>query len=153
MKIMQLSTEADEGRPSDDGDSEDEDDQHMTLREISNELHLMCQLNHPNIVRAQEFFIQDGQCLIVMQLLEGPELMDALVEVGHKNGKEDGETGSYTESDARTVMGALFDAIAYMHETGITHRDLKLENLVLARPGDLSSVTIVDFGLAKVRLC
>eukprot|EP00873_Tetraselmis_striata_P004109 jgi/Tetstr1/424373/TSEL_014934.t1 len=151
VKVMQLSTESETAKPSngDGSDGDEDEDECMTLREISNELHLMCQLNHPNIVRAQEFFIQDGQCLIVMQLLEGPELMDALVEVGQKNGMEDGEAGSYTESDARTVMGALFDAIAYMHETGITHRDLKLENLVLARAGDLSSVTIVDFGLAK----
>eukprot|EP00951_Prasinocladus_malaysianus_P021890 scaffold181908_cov26-Prasinocladus_malaysianus.AAC.1 len=66
-----------------------------------------------------------------------------------KAGKEDGEAGSYTEADARTVMAALMDAISYMHEMGITHRDLKLENCVLATPGDLSSVVIVDFGLAK----
>lgn len=154
VKIMQLSATQDVAKSSSGEDSDEEGDdeegeQCMTLREISNELHLMCKLNHPNIVKIHEFFLQDAQCLIVMQLLEGPELMDALIEIGQKDGKEDGETGSYTESDARTVMGALIDAIAYMHETGITHRDLKLENLVLARPGDLSSVVIVDFGLAK----
>ena len=43
----------------------------------------------------------------------------------------------------------LLDAVAHMHAHGISHRDLKLENLVLGRPGDLSTVTIVDFGLAK----
>ena len=43
----------------------------------------------------------------------------------------------------------MLDAIAYMHASGVVHRDLKLENLVLARPYDLSSVTLVDFGLAK----
>ena len=46
-------------------------------------------------------------------------------------------------------MGRLLDAVAFMHLNHVTHRDLKLENLVLARPGDLSSVTIIDFGLAK----
>jgi len=43
-------------------------------------------------------------------------------------------------------MSSLIDAISYMHMQRITHRDLKLENLVLARKNDLSSVTIVDFG-------
>lgn len=46
-------------------------------------------------------------------------------------------------------MRALLDAISHMHDHGISHRDVKLENLVLARPSDLASVTIVDFGLAK----
>lgn len=47
------------------------------------------------------------------------------------------------------VMRCLLDAVSHMHGHGISHRDLKLENLVLARPRDLHSVTIVDFGLAK----
>ena len=33
--------------------------------------------------------------------------------------------------------------------TDVTHRDLKLENLLLARPNDISSVVIADFGLAR----
>lgn len=50
----------------------------------------------------------------------------------------------------QALMLCLLDAVAHMHAHGISHRDLKLENLVLARPGDVTSVTIVDFGLAKV---
>ena len=48
-------------------------------------------------------------------------------------------------------MGKLLDVVAYMHLQGVTHRDLKLENLVLKDPKrlDLSSVTLIDFGLAK----
>jgi serine/threonine protein kinase len=46
-------------------------------------------------------------------------------------------------------MCRLLDAVAHMHAHGISHRDLKLENLVLARPRDVASVTLVDFGLAK----
>jgi serine/threonine protein kinase len=49
----------------------------------------------------------------------------------------------------QTLMRGLLDAVAHMHAHGISHRDLKLENLVFGRAGDLSTVTIVDFGLAK----
>ena len=40
----------------------------------------------------------------------------------------------YTEDDVKTIMGRLLDAVAYMHLHSVTHRDLKLENLMLARP-------------------
>lgn len=36
-----------------------------------------------------------------------------------------------------------------MHSKSVVHRDLKLENLLLARPNDITSVKITDFGLAK----
>ena len=73
-----------------------------------------------------------------MELLEGQELVDAIEQ-----------HGLYDESDAKIVMGKMLDAIAFMHARGVVHRDLKLENLVLAAPDDLSTVTLVDFGLAK----
>jgi|TARA_B110000503_G_scaffold136037_1_gene217685 serine/threonine protein kinase len=138
----------------------------MSMAEMQNELVMMQQLSgHPNIVTVKEFFTEDadgratsgvaqhakdredpedrahpesGIVHVVMELLEGQELVTAIEE-----------HGLYDESDARIVMGKMLDAIAFMHARGVVHRDLKLENLVLAKPDDLSSVTLVDFGLAK----
>ena len=148
----------------------------MSMSEMTNELVMMQQLSgHPNIVTVKEFFTEDaeghatsgmasappaargassssdaapggvnggggggGVVHVVMELLEGPELVDAVAA-----------DGGYSESDAKIVMRSMLDAIAFMHARGVVHRDLKLENLVLARPGDVSSVTLVDFGLAK----
>lgn len=42
----------------------------------------------------------------------------------------------------------MFTGIEYMHAKNIMHRDLKPENLMLMKKGDLSSLKIVDFGLA-----
>jgi serine/threonine protein kinase len=146
----------------------------MSMAEMTNELIMMQQLSgHPNIVTVKEFFPEaaDGRVAsgvdattsvrcsggapgegpipdsrasaagavhVVMELLEGQELVDAIEQ-----------HGTYDESDAKIVMGKMLDAIAFMHARGVVHRDLKLENLVLAKPDDLSSVTLVDFGLAK----
>ena len=110
----------------------------LSFEEIMTEIEVVQQLDHDNIVNIYEYFIHRGSCYIVMKLLRGKELMAALLE-----------HGPYTETDVRVMMGSLLDAVAYMHVMSVTHRDLKLENLVLSRPGDLSSVTIVDFGLAK----
>ena len=155
----------------DDADSEDTNSQNkegsegwkthrtasMSMEEVTNELVLMQQLSgHPNIVTIKEFFTEDSpsastsvsktardqpnECIVhvVMEFLRGQELVDFITEVG-----------MCVEHDARQVMCPMLDAIAYMHASGVVHRDLKLENLVLARPYDLSSVTLVDFGLAK----
>ena len=146
----------------------------MSMSEMTNELIMMQQLSgHPNIVTVKEFFTEDargratsgvatpaargaespgspsapgdsapgaedGVVHVVMELLEGQELVDAIEQ-----------HGLYDESDAKIVMGKMLDAIAFMHARGVVHRDLKLENLVLAAPDDLSTVTLVDFGLAK----
>lgn len=54
------------------------------------------------------------------------------------------------EKDAQIIVKQLLSAVAFMHEKNVTHRDLKLENLLLARPNDISSVVIADFGLAFI---
>ena len=121
--------------------SEDADvPESLSREEIENELSLMQQLNHPNIIHIKEYFVEKSKFYLVMDLMEGPEIQDALSSLGE---------GHYTENDVRLIMRGLFESMAYMHGRGIAHRDLKLENLVLRRPGDLSSVCIVDFGLAK----
>ncbi len=76
---------------------------------------------------------------IVTDLLPGGPLLDALLAQGDE---------AYSEADARTAFTALLRGLNYLHARGVTHRDVKLDNLLLAVPGDLSSVRIVDFGLA-----
>jgi serine/threonine protein kinase len=56
---------------------------------LMNELELMGRLQHPNIVRFVEYFLQDdpamphyGACIIVMDLLEGPDMMDFIDSAG-----------------------------------------------------------------------
>jgi serine/threonine protein kinase len=110
----------------------------LSFEEIMTEIEVVQRLKHPHIINIHEYFLHRSNCFIVMDLLHGVELMDALI--AH---------GPYTEHDVQEIMAALLDAVGYMHLHGVTHRDIKLENLVLSRPAELGSVTIVDFGLAK----
>lgn len=61
----------------------------VAVQALMNELDLMGRLQHPNIVRLLEYFLQDdpalphcGACIIVMDLLHGSDLMDYMDEVG-----------------------------------------------------------------------
>ncbi len=126
IKVMKATASS---RPSDD---------EVSVEEIKNEIEVMKKLQHPNVIHVEEYFVQSGKFYIVMSCLRGGELLDALLDLGN-----------YNEEDAKTIARQLLDALAYMHVNNVTHRDLKLENLLLARPNDISSVVIADFGLAR----
>ena len=59
------------------------------------------------------------------------------------------EEGEYGESETATCLFELFTGLKDIHSRSITHRDLKLENLIFAEKDNLSSLRIADFGLAK----
>jgi serine/threonine protein kinase len=59
------------------------------------------------------------------------------------------ERGSYSEVVVRQCFAQLLSGVTHMHMHGVAHRDIKLENLLLEKAGDITQIRIVDFGLAK----
>eukprot|EP00873_Tetraselmis_striata_P025103 jgi/Tetstr1/445367/TSEL_033165.t1 len=101
------------------------------------EVELMRQLSdHPNIVSYREHFFYGGRLHIIMEYVKGANLGDAITY-----------RGSFAEEDAREVFRQLLSAVSYMHDRGIAHRDLKVEN-ILVTDFDHTAVKLVDFGLA-----
>lgn len=47
-----------------------------------------------------------------------------------------------------SIIHDVLDAVAYMHARGITHRDLKFENIMFSSP-ETDAVKVIDFGLSK----
>jgi len=70
-------------------------------------------------------------------LCSGGELFDVVAE---KQG--------FTEAVARSVTRGLVDALIYLHDHSIIHRDLKLENCLLLSKNNVNQVKICDFGLS-----
>ena len=105
---------------------------------LDNELKIMGMVDHPNIVRVEEYYECNGLVFIVMELMEGGELFDRLVEVEH-----------YTEKQAVEAFRPLVDAIRYCHSLGIVHRDLKPENLLYKTKDEDSLLKVSDFGFSK----
>ena len=55
----------------------------------------------------------------------------------------------YSEDDAARIVQSIINAVAYMHSQGISHRDLKYENVMFASTHPMADVKIIDFGLSK----
>ena len=53
-----------------------------------------------------------------------------------------------SEAEARAGLRAATEALRYVHDRGFVHRDVKLENLLMATPLDLSTLKLADFGFA-----
>lgn len=117
--------------------------EHMATRaDIMCEIDAILGLEHSAVCWIHEYFVWHNHAYLILELLRGGDLLDALTLAPE---------GRYSEGDARTIFQQLVEGVAYMHSMGVVHRDLKLDNLLLARKGDISSLKIVDFGLAKKR--
>jgi calcium/calmodulin-dependent protein kinase I len=107
---------------------------------LENEISIMKKVSHPNIVQMIAVFDTPEILYIVMELMQGGELYERIVK-----------QKKFTEEDAAKITRQIFDALAYLHDIGIVHRDLKLENLLLVtkEEGD-NRIKLADFGLSKL---
>ena len=114
-----------------------------TINEIINEIELLKKLDHPNIVKIFEFFIEPDGYYLITEYCGGGELFDAI----KKN-------GTFSEPVAANIMYQIFNAINYCHQTNnIIHRDLKPENILIVSKDESTgfyTVKIIDFGTAKI---
>lgn len=76
-------------------------------------------MDHPNIIRFHESYIDYRYVHIVMELCEGGELFEKIVEM-HKFG----------ENMAAKIVRKILSSVEHLHEQGICHRDLKPENFL-----------------------
>lgn len=106
---------------------------------IYNEVKILKELSHPNIVKLIEEFDYSMQLYLILELVQDGDLFDAIANV----------TRPFNEVQVATMIFNLSSALTYLHEQGIVHRDIKPENLLISKQKDGSqSVKLADFGLA-----
>jgi serine/threonine protein kinase len=109
------------------------------LASVQAEAKILQKLDHPYIVRLDDFYVTESFVYLVMELLPGGDLFDRIVDKGR-----------YEETESRRVMRRLLAAVSYLHEKeNVVHRDLKPENILLARRDSDIDVKLTDFGVAK----
>jgi serine/threonine-protein kinase len=97
-------------------------------------------LDHPNIVGVSDFgVLDDGAAYLVMEALEGESL------------------GELLQRDKRIpwliaveIMRGILNGLRHAHERGVVHRDIKPDNIFLAKKDRDLVVKILDFGIAKL---
>lgn len=110
------------------------------LQQLREEIYIMCQLDHPNIVRLEEVYESHSEIYLVQELCLGGELFDRLDEQPDYH---------YTEAQCARLIKQMLCSVRYIHSKGIIHRDLKLENFLFSDTGTDSELKMIDFGLSK----
>lgn len=101
------------------------------------ELESMVRLNHPNILRLYEFFEDRGGLYLVMELCTDGHFGEFILE-------------RHEDDELRLCFLDLMLAVAYCHDQGVVHRDLKFENCLLQRLPERRTTKVIDFGLAAI---
>ncbi|XP_049396934.1 CBL-interacting serine/threonine-protein kinase 7-like [Solanum stenotomum] len=102
------------------------------IREIS----AMSRLNHPNIIKLNEVMATKSKIYLVMEIASGGDLHAKLIRHGR-----------FSDSTARFYFHQLVSALHYCHQNGVTHRDIKPQNILLDQNNNLK---ISDFGLSAL---
>jgi serine/threonine-protein kinase len=111
------------------------------VRRFNAEAELCAKLSHPNTVGIYDFGQDsDGSLYIAMELLEGRSLRHVMQE------------GAMPPARAVAIGQQIARSLADAHSHGITHRDLKPDNVMLTERGrERDVVRVLDFGIAKLR--
>jgi serine/threonine protein kinase len=106
------------------------------IEELGSEVQILNQLDHPNIVKYYEVYEDKKSLYLVMEYCSGSNLYEKLTYQGVK----------YSEVDCAKMAQQLLLALHHCHSSKITHRDIKLENIMVT---DDSAMKLIDFGLSK----
>ncbi|MEG4836740.1 serine/threonine-protein kinase [Microcoleus sp. B9-D4] len=94
-----------------------------------------CQNAHPGIVRISDLFEEKGLHCLVMDLIVGQSLFDAVQQQGR-----------LPDTEAVAIIRQIGEALSDVHQAGIVHRDAHPGNIMLRPNGQ---AVLIDFGLAS----
>ena len=106
------------------------------ITKFQTEIQILSMVDHPNIVRLFEVIEDDKYFNLLQELCTGGELYKRY------------QTTELKEKEIAKIFNQIMSAVAYCHDKGIVHRDLKLENILFASEEPDSPIKIIDFGFS-----
>ncbi|MGL6193684.1 MAG: protein kinase domain-containing protein [Thermoguttaceae bacterium] len=108
----------------------------IALKELRVELAKAQTLTHQNLLNYKSFGDSGPIKYIVMELIDGENLEEYRLRKG----------GKLIETDAIEIANQIMNGLHYFHEKGLVHLDLKPQNIMVSRSGE---VKITDYGISK----
>ncbi len=106
-----------------------------TFTRIIQEIELMRNLDHPNVIKIYEIFENSKFIFIVLEYVDNGDLLSYMKKYG-----------TFTEQHYIPIFFQILNALNYLHSLNILHRDIKLDNILLNKEGE---VKICDFGVSR----
>ncbi|ORY06205.1 kinase-like protein [Basidiobolus meristosporus CBS 931.73] len=103
---------------------------------VIREAAIMSLLDHPNIVKMKEMIVHNHHYYLILEYVNGGQILDYIISHGRLK-----------EKQARNFARQICSALDYCHRNSIVHRDLKIENILIAEDG---SIKLIDFGLSNL---
>lgn len=102
---------------------------------LTREIHHHRRLHHPHVLQLFEVIQTESYIWMILELCAGGELYDYVIS-----------RGKLSEMEACSMFGQICLGLAYIHDQGIVHRDLKLENILL---DENHNIKLSDFGFTR----
>ncbi|KAJ3101830.1 Protein kinase, partial [Physocladia obscura] len=98
---------------------------------LLNEILIMKELVHPNIVKYLDSYLLGGDLWLILEYMEGGKLTDII------------DNNKLMESQIASICNEVIKATIHLHKRGIIHRDIKSDNVLIGRDG---TIKLTDFG-------
>ncbi|KAM9858334.1 serine/threonine-protein kinase Chk2 [Aulostomus maculatus] len=108
-------------------------------RNAQTEIEILQRIDHPCLIKTEDFYQTDDSYFIVLELMEGGELFHRV-----KSQQQ------LKEPVAKLYFYQMLCAVKYLHSNGIIHRDLKPENVLLSSQNDVCLIKVTDFNQSRI---
>ncbi|KAJ3339733.1 hypothetical protein HDU93_007849 [Gonapodya sp. JEL0774] len=108
---------------------------------VARECGIMRRVEHPNVVRLHAVYTTANHAYVMLTLARGRDLYEEIKAQGRM-----------PEGRARFAFFQVAMAVGWLHDMGVVHRDIKIENILVdsSHSSNLPRIMLGDFGMAKV---
>ncbi|WP_374645106.1 serine/threonine protein kinase [Tabrizicola sp.] len=107
------------------------------VNQFQQEAQNLARLDHPYIVKVHQVFEDNETAYMAMDYIQGPDLLETV----------EGKVPRLTPQEITTILAKVLEAVGYVHDQGLLHRDISPDNILLDR--ESGNPVLIDFGASR----